>query len=243
MVYRPTAFSVGRLDEDNVTAVKKTAKLLRELGHHVHEVDFSHVDGEEFLYQYVLILCADTAAMLKAASKTLGKKVTAADVEPRTWSLALIGQRLSADQVIGAHWYFQQFSRDWLTRYDCYDAIITSTMAQAPALIGQHSKLPNEDMQHATTRLLPFLAKLGSRRDMILKTFSSVIEYMPQTMAANVTGQPAISLPMHMNAAGLPIGVMATGRYGDEATLLQLAQQLEMRVQWHKLRPAIATAN
>jgi amidase len=231
----------GTLDEDNIAAVNKTAKLLRELGHNVEEVSFNHVDGEEFVYQYALMLCADTAATLKTAAKTLGKKVTSTDVEPRTWSLALIGQRLSADQIVQAQWYFQQFSRDWNTRYDAYDVMITSTMAQAPALIGQHAKLPNENLQHAAVRLLPFLAKLGSRRDMILKTFGSIIEYMPQTMLANVTGQPAISMPIHMNEAGLPIGVMATGRYGDEATILQLAQQLEMRVQWHKLRPTIAT--
>jgi len=64
------------------------------------------------------------------------------------------------------------------------------------------------------------------------KSFAPLIDYVPFTAMQNVTGQPAINLPLHWNAAGLPIGVQFVGRFGDELTLLQLARQLEVAQPW-----------
>jgi len=64
------------------------------------------------------------------------------------------------------------------------------------------------------------------------KSFAPLIDYVPFTAMQNVTGQPAINLPLHWNADGLPIGVQFVGRYGDELTLLQLAAQLEQAAPW-----------
>ena len=69
------------------------------------------------------------------------------------------------------------------------------------------------------------------------KSFAPLIDYVPFTAMQNVTGQPAINLPLYWNSQGLPIGVHFVGRYGDEATLLQLAAQLEQAAPWAQRRP------
>jgi amidase len=66
-----------------------------------------------------------------------------------------------------------------------------------------------------------------------------VLEYVPFTALENATGQPAISLPLHWAADGLPVGIMFAGRFGDEATLLRLAAQLEEARPWKDKRPQI----
>jgi len=85
----------------------------------------------------------------------------------------------------------------------------------------------------ATLGLPP--VKLGTfdmnERDPV-KSFAPLIDYVPFTAMQNVTGQPAINLPLHWNKAGLPIGVQFVGRYGDETTLLRLAAQIEKAAPW-----------
>jgi amidase len=71
------------------------------------------------------------------------------------------------------------------------------------------------------------------------KSFAPLIDYVPFTAMQNVTGQPAINLPLHWNDAGLPIGTHFVGRYGDETTLLQLAAQLEQAAPWAQRRPKL----
>ena len=239
IAYSATGILGGVLDDDNKAALDTTVKMLRDMGHHLEEVTWN-IDGDEFLYQYVILLCAEVAAELKRCEILMGKVIRYGEVEPRTWSMALMGRSFKGEQVAYAYGYMQNFARAWLSRFNAYDVTLTSTMAQTPALIGQHSKLPMEDLQHFLTRIFPPLIALGKSKKMILKTFASVLDYMPQTPIANVTGEPSISLPMYVNAAGLPIGVMATARVGDEVTLLKLAHQLELCVQWQKRMPDLA---
>ena len=72
-----------------------------------------------------------------------------------------------------------------------------------------------------------------------MKAMEPIVNYVPFTPIQNATGQPAISLPLHWTSAGLPVGVMFTARFGDEATLFRLAGQLEQARPWRDRRPPI----
>ncbi len=96
--------------------------------------------------------------------------------------------------------------------------LLTPTLAEPPPPLGTFDAAPDDPMR-------------GLQR---------AIDFVPFTPLANVTGQPAASLPLHWNGAGLPIGVHAFGRFGDEATLLRLAAQLERARPWAGRRPPVA---
>jgi amidase len=83
-------------------------------------------------------------------------------------------------------------------------------------------------------------AALLRQRARITEAFAQVFEASPYTMVANVTGQPAMSLPLHWTADGLPMGLMFTARTGDEATLFRLAAQLEQAMPWRDRRPPLS---
>ena len=84
---------------------------------------------------------------------------------------------------------------------------------------------------------------LLSQRPKILEAFRPMFDAAPYTMVANVTGQPSISLPLHWTADGLPMGVLFTARFGDEATLFRLAAQLEQSLPWTGRRAPISAAS
>src|SRR5947207_384047 len=111
--------------------------------------------------------------------------------------------------------------RDWMARRSipnarrqAYDAWITPVLAQPPLKIGSVN-LEETDL---------------------MKGFAPIIGYVPFTGLQNITGQPAISLPLHWSKSGLPIGVQFVGRFGEEHVLLQLAAQIEKAAPWSKKR-------
>jgi len=127
----------------------------------------------------------------------------------------LHGQRQSSGDYLLAVQTLQQISRDVARFYSDHDVWLTPTLAQPPKPLGYFDYTPVTRDQH--------IARLG--------------EYTCFTLIANATGQPGISLPLYWNDDNLPIGVQFTGRYGDEATLLQLGRQLERALPWSHRRP------
>jgi amidase len=103
-----------------------------------------------------------------------------------------------------------------------FDAFLTPTLARPPAPLGEIN-------QNA-----PGVSAIGWTRQ--------VFEYTPFTALYNTTGQPAISQPLHFSDAGVPIGLQFAGRFGDEATLLRLAAQLEAARPWRERRPRLHAA-
>jgi amidase len=83
---------------------------------------------------------------------------------------------------------------------------------------------------------LSFLLRLPGVVEMSVR---KIFTFVPFTPLANVTGQPSMNVPLHWNAAGLPIGTMFTGRFGDESTLFRLASQLEAARPWKEKRPPV----
>jgi len=135
----------------------------------------------------------------------------------RTWRTYLHGERLSSGAYLLAVQDIQRASRDAAVFFNDYDVWLTPTLAQPPVPLGYFDYTPETRDQH--------IARLG--------------EYTGFTLIANASGQPGISLPLHWNEDNLPIGVQLLGRYGDEATLLRLAGQLEQARPWSERRPPI----
>jgi amidase len=226
------------LHPENRHALEATAARLDALGHEMVEVRLP-LPPESFIESYATLVAADVAAVLRSARQLVGREATADDVELATWILARMGEALSGADVTEALWNAQVFSRQWLAWSSGFDVLLTPTVGVPPLPIGAFrlSALQRQGLKLLTA--LPGAALL-SQRPKITESFAAVFEASPYTMVANVTGQPAISLPLHWTADGLPMGLMFTARTGDEATLFRLAAQLEQEMPWRDRRPPLS---
>jgi amidase len=146
-----------------------------------------------------------------------GRTPAEKDFEGLTWTLYQQGKQFTASQYLMSIALLQMSSRQIARFHQTYDCWLTPTLGTPPI------KLGTIDI---------------NERDM-MKAMAPVLDYVPFTPIQNATGQPAISLPLHWTSDGLPVGVMFTGRFGDEATLFRLAGQLEDARPWRDRRPPI----
>ncbi|HEX4856008.1 MAG TPA: amidase family protein [Limnobacter sp.] len=225
------------LHPDCKAGVLETVKLLEGLGHVCEEVKLP-LNKEEFIYAYTVLVCSEMAATLKVGEQVLGRKGTAADFEARTWALMKLGRSFNGGDVSKAVWTMAQFSRQWMSYFQPYDALLTSTLGELPIAVGGLRPTPQELIELKALAYLPigFIAK---QKDFVLKAGKRVYQYCSQTMPANVTGQPSMSVPLHWNAQNIPVGMMFTGRFGEEHVLLNLAAQLEQAKPWAGRRAPI----
>jgi amidase len=226
------------LHPENRAALEATTSRLDGLGHEVVEVRLP-LPPESFIQNYAALVSADAAALLRSAKALVGREATGDDVELATWVLARMGEAQSAADVTEAIWAMQAFARQWLAWSSSFDVLLTPTVGVPPLPIGAFRL---STLQRQGLKLLAALpgAALLSQRPKITESFAAVFEASPYTMVANVTGQPAISLPLHWTADGLPMGLMFTARTGDEATLIRLAAQLEQAMPWRDRRPPLS---
>ncbi len=225
------------LDPELKQCVLKTAKDLEALGHTVEEVGLP-IDRDEFIYNYSILIAAEINATIREGEILLGKKASASDFELRTWGLKNMGEAFNAGDITLALWYMQKFSRNWMTYFEPYDVLLTSTLGTPPVAVG--GLLPGlvDSLLLKALDKLP-IGNIAKRRDFVIKAAERVYNYCSQTMPANVTGQPSMSVPLHFSTSGLPLGMMFTARFGDESTLFSLAGQLEKAHPWADKRPLI----
>lgn len=197
-------------------AVEKTVRLLDSLGHRVVEaappIDFEELEGH-----MTAIVAAQTRQALDLGHPLTGAPVAEESVEPLTWAIAELGREVTAGRYIGAVNGVHRFGRRMAAFLSDHDLYLCPTLAKPPVPLGY--------LDTETTDARGFIDKLRA--------------YMPFTQIANMTGQPAASLPLHWNDAGLPIGVQLLAPYGDEAGLLGLAAQLEEAAPWAGKRPPL----
>src|SRR5580704_12885740 len=134
---------------------------------------------------------------------------------PLTRYLRGRGQATSAPELVLAQAYLQAVTRAAVTTLNAYDAILSPTLALPPRPVGWFDEVEPAENFERQKRFTPF------------------------TATYNVSGQPAVNVPLHWNADGLPIGVMLAGRMGDEATLISLSAQLEQARPWRDRHPPI----
>ncbi len=205
------------LHPDCVAAVKDAAALCEELGHEVVE-GAPPVNGEQLTDAFIATWEAGTAQGIDSLAPLLGKVPTPDEFEPLTWALYEAGQKVTAPRYLIGITQLQQMSRTiahWMQNYDLW---LTPTLAEPPLKLGEMDPTPDNP-------------RAG---------FERAAEYVPFTPIQNATGQPAMSVPLYWNSAGLPIGAHFSAKFGDEATLFRLAAQLEEARPWASKRPPVS---
>jgi amidase len=190
-----------------IEASAHTAALCEQLGHVVDEVDLP-VSFADLADLFTQVFVTGLAAGIRGYAFASGREPSAADFEPLTWHLYERGLRVSGPDYLGAITMLQQASRRLAGFFADYDVTLSPTTAE-PAL-----KMPafaGTDLDERVARSLAFAH---------------------DTPLANITGQPAISVPLYWTDTGLPVGSHLLGRFGDEVTLLKLARQLETAQPW-----------
>lgn len=223
---------------DCVHALERTVELLRGLGHVVEE-SAPTLDGPAFARAFVVMICGEVAGDMTEAGALVHRRPVPAAFETETWGLGVLGRSLSAEQFVTATRHLALAGRQFQRFFEDYDVLLTPTVSTPPPPIGS-LRLPARD------RLV--MALLGRLRagailragGAIGEAADTIFEFTPWTPVSNVTGQPAMSVPLEWSADGLPIGMHFVGRYGDEATLFRLAGQLERARPWSGRWPAMA---
>lgn len=200
---------------ENVTAVLNSAKLLESLGHHVEEHDMS-VDADDAWSTYNRITAVQTAMVYDGAAEFIGHKVTPEEVSATMFAIVERGRSLSGLEHSTDIERQRLYSREIAVDLAAYDVFLTPTLTNPPRPFGYWDMSePDIDVYNA-------------------KWTDAVYLYL-----FNISGQPAISLPLHWSADGLPIGVQLVGRNCDEAALIRLASQLEAAQPWIGRRPQL----
>ncbi len=217
--------------------LESTLRLLESLGHTVEEAA-PKVDGEALAVAFILMLTGQVANDIAEVGEAAGRKPKPSDFELITWTLGLIGRSISgADYVRGVR-TLQYAARAVGCFFDDYDVLVTPTLAQPPPVAGslQLGASDRRLLQSASSlRAGKLLVAANAIEPIALKSF----EFIPYTPLFNITGQPAMSMPLHWTPEGLPVGIQFAGRFGDEATLFRLAGQLEQARPWAGYRPEL----
>jgi amidase len=228
----------GEIAPECRTAVADAAALVEALGHDVVPVRLP-VDVTALVEAFLTIVAAATAAALDDVAALRGQSAPDPDdYELLTWMLSLVGRNLDGRQVAAAITRLRGTTRtvEAAMADGGLDVLLTSTLASPP--LPHHALDPSP----AEQRVVRALRRVPVR-PALLRAFHEVadtaLEPIPNLPLFNATGQPAMSVPLHWTADGLPVGVQFVGRYGDEATLLRLAAQLEAAQPWFDRRPPL----
>ena len=204
------------LHPDCQNAFEDAVQLCTELGHLLDTFSYA-IEWERVRTATRLVVATDVRVTLEQRAHELGRRLHEAEVEPDTWRLVEVSQTVSgADYLRTLHTLYQT-GRQFARAMQGYDAVLTPTAPMPPVALGLMSPANP--------------AGLTERR-----------QATAFTQIANIAGNPAMSVPLYWNDAGLPIGIQFIGHYGDEATLFRLAGQLEQARPWCNRRPPLVRA-
>ena len=222
----------GDVHEDCKEAVLKCVRLLEAQGHQVVEKE-APIDGIRLAHSYVTMYFAEVASGLNSISKIIGRKVTMQDIEATTWLLGSMGKVVNAEELLTSLKLWDEFAIQMELFHDQYDLYITPTTAFPASKIGELEPSSFEKSLLQIAGRLPVAKALKKTVDEIV--FKN-LERTPFTQLANLTGQPAITMPLHLSKDGLPCGVQVMARRGAEDLLLQLAGEMEQSNIWVDVR-------
>jgi amidase len=208
-----------QLDPQAERAARDTAALLESLGHRVEEVD-PPVQLEQTIDMFTDLWAGMVSLGVLFGEMVSGKQASPENVEPLTWELHQRGLTTGSSVYLRSLTILQRIARGAIEWSSQWDAILTPALAKRPLRIGELDTSAPDPME----------------------TFTASSHFTPYTPFVNVTGQPAISLPMYEGDDGLPLAVQLIGPPVSEGLLLSLATQLEEEQRWGERRPAGALA-
>ncbi len=210
------AFSDVPVHQDCINAANDAGKLCEALGHIVEPASPTF-KSDQLDRDYHRLFAVGATANIRQRAQAIDRPLDPDGFERITWKMMALAEQLSATDYVQLLNRLHAICREIGSFFETYDLLLTPTLAQPPVPLG-HLDMMMDDLDTYNDRLWRFAAF---------------------TYQFNVTGQPAMSVPLSWNEANLPIGVQFVGRYGDEATLYQVAGQLERAQPWHHQRPPI----
>jgi amidase len=202
-------------DPECRAAVATAARLLESLGHHVGDAAPAAMFEEEFGHKFGTVIAADTEASFRDFERLIGRPITDDELEPRNVTYRQWGSAMPATDYLDARAWIGQWSRRMAAWWTDHDLLVTPTLGAPPPRLGWFT----EDGPKGE----------GAR----------IVSFIPYTAQFNMTGQPAVSLPLHWSADGLPVGVQLVAAYGREDLLVRVAAQLEQAAPWADRRPPV----
>lgn len=207
----------GAIDPECVRAVEKAARKLADLGHDVQEMAFDF-DYAAMKSDFITMVAVGSAPMYDFATSILGRPPSTKDLSPVALEILDQGRGVSGSDFDAVLARLRQFGREIARQSSAFDVVITPTLPELPAKLGYYDPLSltanafHERFFHGNNFLVPF----------------------------NVSGQPAMTLPLHWSSTGLPVGVQIVGAWGGEAVLFRLAGQLEQQMPWRDRKPPVS---
>jgi amidase len=196
-------------------AVAGAARLLESLGHHIDQSAPAAMFEPEFGRHFDTIIAADTEAMFRAFEMRLGRPISEDEIEPRNASYRRAGTDLAAVAYLQSRAWFGVWARRMAAWWDDHDLLVTPTLGAPPPELGWFTAAGPQEEGKRIGRFIPFTAQF------------------------NMTGQPAITLPLHWTPDNLPVGVQLAAAYGREDVLIQVASQLEQAAPWAGRHPPV----
>ena len=236
IAYSVHSFFDRPVTDDAVKAVQHTVQLLESLGHTVEGVQ-PYINADDLTDSYLTMYYGHVAADMEFAAKILNTNFSNLDVEDTTKLMGYIGKKISAEQFVSAKRRWNDFSQSMHALHQEYDLLLTPTLGSEPVPIGEFDLSIVDKIGTKIVNafgLQKLLLKSGITKKLALEN----LEKLPFTQLANLTGQPAMSVPLFWTESGLPLGSQFIAPMGDEKTLLQLAKQLEQAQPWFDKTPA-----
>lgn len=204
------------VDADCQRALADTVKLCADLGHLVEERN-PEIDRAAIVPTFLTLAAANTVVNL-ANHPTAGRPAAEDEVEHITWLTAKMGERLSAADYVRATQAAHRLGRQMAAFHSQWDVLLTPGLATLPVKLGWIDMMMSDVDEY----------------------WRRVFAFSPFTVWCNISGQPALMLPLGQSAQGLPVATQLVGRYGDEVTLFRLGAQLEAARPWFDRKPPLA---
>lgn len=212
------------------TAVEKAAQALSAMGHEVEWCD-PPVEGNLLADSYLTLYLGHLAADLQWISQQTGVPVHRLAIEPSTRAVGRLGAKLSARDYELAKRYWHVAAEQMSQFHQRFDVLIMPVAADTAPKIGElYPSVARERLMSLLA--VPGIPSLALKAGMLKRLAVDALSRTPFTQLANLTGQPAMSVPFHVAANGLPVGVQVVGRLGEDKQLLQLAAAMEQHDDW-----------
>ncbi|MCM3064147.1 amidase [Bacillus altitudinis] len=223
-----------KVSEEAKQAVLNTVKWLSEQGHQIEEVK-PDIDGVHLMQQYYVMNSGEMSALFTSLARSFGRPVKPEETDIVAWVLAEAGKNVTAAAYTESLDAWDMAAAKMAAFHQTYDLYVTPATAYSAPKVGE---LMHNDQEMSALLRVSSLS-MQAQQDLIYEMFLKSLTYTPFTQLANLTGQPSMSVPVHLTEAGMPLGVQVTAPKGKEDWLLRLASEIESSSLWKGTHPLL----